>query len=173
MASLVFKVVTLTVKTVAKPLAGQFEKYVMGHPVLRSKVISLAQFIHRVDVRITRGAEGKTGRAFVGDMSEERAVQLASKVASEGFLYSTAIALILIEMERKSVEESEKKRKQLEEAARITALHERHIEQEKSLKADQDQMNQILSRLEERLLMMEEQIMDIRKSQTRRWFGFV
>lgn len=36
---------------------------------------------------ITRGAEGKTGRAFVGDMSEEKAVELASKVASEGFLY--------------------------------------------------------------------------------------
>jgi hypothetical protein len=126
------------VKTISKPLAGQFEKYVMGHPVLRNKVISLAQvcgtcirksgenrditdlemqknsfyfdkdyspftaekyfliallllqFIHRLDVRITRGAEGKTGRAFVGDMSEERAVQLASKVASEGFLYSVS-----------------------------------------------------------------------------------
>jgi len=76
-------------------------------------------------------------------------------------------------MDRKSVEETEKKKKQAEEAGRISALHERHIEQENSLKKDQDQLKEILARLEERLLMMEEQIMDIRKSQTRRWFGIV
>ena len=46
-----------------------------------------------MDGRITRGAEGRTGRAFVGDMSEEKAVQLASKVASEGFVYSVRFYL--------------------------------------------------------------------------------
>lgn len=30
------------------------------------------------------------GRAFVGEMSEEKAVQLASKVASEGFVYTVS-----------------------------------------------------------------------------------
>ena len=49
------------------------------------------QYLHRLDVRITRGAEGKTGRAFVGDMSEERAIQLASKVASEFFVYGVRL----------------------------------------------------------------------------------
>lgn len=46
------------------------------------------QRLHRLEVTINRGAEGKAGgRVFVGDMTEEKAVQLASKVASEGFVY--------------------------------------------------------------------------------------
>jgi len=48
------------------------------------------QYLHRLDVSLTRNAEGKTGRIFVGDMSEEKAVQLASKVVSEGFLYGVS-----------------------------------------------------------------------------------
>jgi hypothetical protein len=51
-----------------------------------------AQFMHRMEVRITRGAEGKTGRAFIGDMTEEMSVQLASKLASEGFIFMVSRA---------------------------------------------------------------------------------
>ena len=46
-----------------------------------------------MEVGINRGVEGKTSRAFVGDMSEEKALQLASKVVSEGFLYTVCPAL--------------------------------------------------------------------------------
>ena len=59
----------------------------MGHPVARKRVINLAQRLHAMEVNISRGAEGRTGRTFVGDISEEKAVQLASKVVSEGFVY--------------------------------------------------------------------------------------
>jgi len=31
------------VKTASKPLAAQFERYVMGHPFMRKRVISIAQ----------------------------------------------------------------------------------------------------------------------------------
>lgn len=44
--------------------------------------------IHRWEVYITRGAEGKTGKAFVGNMTEEKSVELASKIASEGFVFA-------------------------------------------------------------------------------------
>lgn len=54
--------------------------------------LSHAQFMHRMEVRITRGAEGKTGRAFIGDMTEEMSVQLASKLASEGFIFMVSRA---------------------------------------------------------------------------------
>ena len=43
MATLLFKVLALTLKTASKPLASQFERYVMNHPVLRQRVIYLAQ----------------------------------------------------------------------------------------------------------------------------------
>lgn len=60
----------------------------LRHLCLPDSLVSHPQWLHRLEVGITRGAEGKTGRAFVGDMSEEKAVELASKVVSEGFLYS-------------------------------------------------------------------------------------
>ena len=45
------------------------------------------QWLHRLDVGLSRGAQGQEGRVFVADITEEKAVQLASKVVSEGFLY--------------------------------------------------------------------------------------
>lgn len=41
--ALVFKVGTLFIKTASKPLAGRFQKWVLGHPTYRKKVIDLAQ----------------------------------------------------------------------------------------------------------------------------------
>ena len=43
MAAFVFKVFTLSLKTIAKPLAGRFQGYVLNHPVARGRVIDLAQ----------------------------------------------------------------------------------------------------------------------------------
>jgi hypothetical protein len=45
------------------------------------------QRMHRWEVGISRRAEGKQGRAFIGDMTEEKSVELASKLASEGFIF--------------------------------------------------------------------------------------
>lgn len=50
--------------------------------------LALAQAIHRAEVRLTRGAEGKEGKAFVGEMTEDKALELASKIVSEGFVYT-------------------------------------------------------------------------------------
>jgi hypothetical protein len=43
--------------------------------------------MHRFEVMVTRKAEGKTGQAFIGAMTEEKSVELASKLASESFLF--------------------------------------------------------------------------------------
>ena len=37
---------------------------------------------------INRGAEGKTGRYFVPNISEEKALELSSRFVSESFLFS-------------------------------------------------------------------------------------
>ena len=44
--SALYQVGLLTLKTAAKPLAKQFESFVMGHPVARQKVIDVAQARH-------------------------------------------------------------------------------------------------------------------------------
>ncbi len=43
MAAFVFKVFTLTIRTIAKPLSKRVEAYVLDHPTLRKPVVNLAQ----------------------------------------------------------------------------------------------------------------------------------
>lgn len=46
MATLVFKVFTLAIKTASKPLANRFQNYVLAHPTLRPQVLKFAQVRH-------------------------------------------------------------------------------------------------------------------------------
>lgn len=50
------------------------------------------QALHALEVTISRGAEGKTGRAFVGTLTEERALESAGKIASESFIFAVSFA---------------------------------------------------------------------------------
>ena len=150
MATMLFKVGALTLKTVSKPLATRFEQYVMGHPKLRTKVIAAANFLHGLEVSITRGAEGKTGKVFVGSMSEENAMQMASKVASEGFVFASALVLLVLEMSRKDREDKLKREKALEELRRRERV-------EQQLQDDLMDVKRVLSKLEERFQRYEEE----------------
>lgn len=49
--------------------------------------------MHRFEVIISRRADGKTGRAFVGDMTEAKSLELASKLASEGFIFMVRVCV--------------------------------------------------------------------------------
>ncbi len=87
MAALLFKVGTLVLKTAAKPLGDRFKNWVMAHPQYRQNVLNVAQRVHGFEIMLTRKAEGRTGQAFIGSMTEEKSVELASKLASESFLF--------------------------------------------------------------------------------------
>lgn len=50
----------------------------------------LLQRVHKFEVMVTRKAEGREGRAFIGNMTEEKSVELASKLASESFLFAVS-----------------------------------------------------------------------------------
>ena len=43
MAAFVFKLFTLSLKTISKPLASRFQTYALNHPTLRAHAISIAQ----------------------------------------------------------------------------------------------------------------------------------
>lgn len=48
--------------------------------------------MHRWEVYISRGAEGKTGRAFIPDMTDDKSLEMASKLASETFIFTVSPA---------------------------------------------------------------------------------
>ncbi|GAB4813002.1 hypothetical protein N2152v2_000048 [Parachlorella kessleri] len=155
MATMLFKVFALTLKTVAKPLASRFEKFILGHPVAREKIVNFAQRMHKLEVSINRGAEGKAGRAFVGEMSDEKALQLASRIVSEGFVYAVGIGVVVLEIDRKRREDLVKKAKDEQRAAEVRSLHEQHLRAEKDLKEQSGQLAVVLQSMDDRLRRLE------------------
>ncbi|CAL5220942.1 g3043 [Coccomyxa viridis] len=148
MAAFVFKVFTLTIRTIAKPLSKRVEAYVLDHPTLRAPVVNLAQVLHRFEVRVNRGAEGKSGKVFVGDLSEENALELAGKVISESFLWLTASAVIFWEYERQKGKDTAK-------AAKEKAFQEANDEDKRRLERRELEMSEELRDLKERYVSLE------------------
>ena len=79
----------------------------------------------------------------------------------------TAVVLLLLEMDRKYKEEETKKAKSAAETDRINGLHAQHTIAETELRLQQREINEVLGRLDERLMMIEEQILDRNKSKKR------
>eukprot|EP00884_Botryococcus_braunii_P009205 jgi/Botrbrau1/18286/Bobra.0179s0017.1 len=170
MAAFAFKALTLSLKTLAKPLAERFKVYVLAHPTLRGRVIDLAQKLHRLDVGVSRGAEGSSGRAFVGELTEDKAVELAGKVVSEGFVYTVAIGLLGLEVARQTRNDGIKKER---EAAYQQMLEERYREEQKALQSQKVLLDEVVSRLEkvEQTLARFSAATDLAHQHQRRFWG--
>ncbi|CAK0783163.1 hypothetical protein CVIRNUC_006362 [Coccomyxa viridis] len=148
MAAFLFKVFTLTIRTIAKPLSRRVEAYVLDHPTLRQPVVNLAQTLHRFEVRVNRGAEGKSAKVFVGQLSEENALELAGKVISESFLWLTASGVIFWEYERQ-------RGKDLARAAKEKAFQEANDEDKRRLENRELEMAEQLRDIKERYVSLE------------------
>lgn len=130
MATFMFKLGTLALKTMAKPLADRFKGFVMTHPSGRQAALALARRLHRAEVTVSRRADGKVGKAFIGEMTEERGVELASKLASEGFVFTVGAGLVGLEYERNRRKDEAKKRDEAEarrEAAAAAAAEREEL----------------------------------------------
>ncbi len=151
MAALAVKVFSLTVKTFSKPLANSFQAAMLSHPRVRAHAIQSAQYLHRINVRMTRFTEDAEGRVFIGTLNEEKALKLASKFFSELFIYMVAGGLVYYEYDR-SVAKDEKKKRDKEKRRG-----------EKDL---------LLARLERRQEELWRRIEEIeQRKESRRWFG--
>lgn len=77
-------------------------------PLICLPLVPAPQRLHRFEVWVTRAADGKTGKAYVGEMTEEKSIELASKLASEGFVFgvschgssSLSLSLLFLRMAR-------------------------------------------------------------------------
>jgi len=149
MAQLAVKVVLLTIKTASKPLANSFQGFVLGHPAFRQKAIDGAQLVNFWNARLTRAVseEASEGKVFVGKLSDEKALRLASKFLSESFLYAVGGGLIFYEYSRSNKKDLEKKR----------SKEERRREKElKQMRMNVHQM-EIIGEIVQRLERLEEQ----------------
>lgn len=174
MAALVFKVGALALKTLAKPLGDRFKNWVMTHPQYRQTVLSAAQRIHGFEIMITRKAEGKEGRAFIGAMTEEKSVELASKIASESFLFAVGSLIIFLEYDRTRRKEVQKQQK---EAAERQGIIERARQERERLIDENREQQEMLVQLVQRLDDVEATLQALQAERSRKnssiWGGFI
>lgn len=177
MAALLFKVGALALRTLAKPLGERFQRWVLSHPVYKPRVIGMARKLHNLEVYISRGAEGKTGRAFVGEMTEDKALQLASKIASEGFVFTVGVLVIMSEYDRTRRKDLMKKR---QEAMEKQAVLEQAKQERERLIEENSQQFALLQKVMQRVEILEQQVHHMeeeqrqadRKGQSWSWGGF-
>ncbi|GBF91036.1 hypothetical protein Rsub_03891 [Raphidocelis subcapitata] len=174
MAALVFKLGTLAMKTLSKPLADRFRTWVMSHPQHRRSVLRVAEVAHRMEVAITRRAEGREGKAFIGSMTEEKSVELASKIASEAFVFAFGALLVFAEYDRTRKKELKKQRR--EEAER-REIFDRAREERERLTSENLHQQRLIEALVERVERVEDALAAWREEQTQRerrgmWGGF-
>eukprot|EP00475_Leptophrys_vorax_P024956 TRINITY_DN3467_c0_g1_i1.p1 TRINITY_DN3467_c0_g1~~TRINITY_DN3467_c0_g1_i1.p1 ORF type:complete len:167 (-),score=58.95 TRINITY_DN3467_c0_g1_i1:28-528(-) len=134
------KLVSLAVKTAAKPLAKRFKASAESSPFWRSVFVRYAQWHYKMEYQITVKMLGHHTRN-VKPLEENKAVQLGSEVLSEAFVFGVAGAMVVFEYNRSQISAAEKKDKE-----------------EKALAEKETQLELRLQGIETSLLALKEEI---------------
>ncbi|KAG6483455.1 hypothetical protein ZIOFF_060102 [Zingiber officinale] len=84
----VMKLGTLVLKTVCKPIANKLKKEAGRHPKFRQLIVNLAQANHRITTNVQRRIYGHATDVEIRPLNEEKAVQAASDLIGELFVFS-------------------------------------------------------------------------------------
>jgi len=129
------KVASLVIKSASKPFAKQIKRTAANNPKFQTVVVGCARAWHNAEGRMS---------IFVGDRVMEpkqlniaAAVDLGSELASEGFLLSIAVILLLLENKR-TANKDKKKEEQLQN--RFNQLEDALEKQKQSIDSLQAQV---------------------------------
>jgi hypothetical protein len=152
------KIVTLLVRTAAKPISAQIKNQAKQHERFRGLCVDLAQFVHRTEIKLRTNILGEPAK-HVRPLSETRAIETGANFIAESFLFSVAVALIMGETWRSSRNQTKRRDDvddQLEDlGTRLQELTSRVGQLSESFEARMDeekQRNQELSRILERVV---------------------
>lgn len=104
----VVKLGTLVLKTACKPIATRLKKEAGKHPKFREFIINIAQTNHRITTRIQRRIYGHRTDVEIRPLNPEKAVQAASELIGELFVFSVATAALIYEVQRSAKSEAKK-----------------------------------------------------------------
>lgn len=141
MALPVAKLGTLLLRTLSKPIASRLKSQAAVHPKFRDFIISIAQMNHRITTRIQRRIYGHATNVEIRPLDEQKAVQAATDLIGEGFIFSVAVAALIFEVQRSARSEARK------EEARKQELEELK-QREESLAKDLEDLKRKLDELE-------------------------
>ncbi|BAD81625.1 unknown protein [Oryza sativa Japonica Group] len=137
----VAKLGTLALRTLSKPIASRLKNQAAVHPKFRNFIICIAQINHRVTTRIQRRIYGHATDVEITPLNEEKAVQAATDLIGEGFIFSVAVAALIFEVQRNARSEARK------EEARKQELEELK-QREESLSKDLEDLKLRLAEIE-------------------------
>ncbi|GMH26958.1 hypothetical protein Nepgr_028801 [Nepenthes gracilis] len=102
------KLGTLALKTFSKPIATRLKKQAGLHPKFRSFIISIAQANHRLTTTVQRRIYGHATDVEIRPLNEEKAIQAASDLIGEIFIFVVAGAAVIFEVHRSARSEARK-----------------------------------------------------------------
>jgi hypothetical protein len=118
------KLVSLFIKTLAKPVAKQVKHQFVKQPLTRSALVWVGQTEHSVATRMKIWSSGYKVRS-VSKLEEDKALSLGADLLSETFLFTVSGAIVVYEYNRSKEKESKKEEARLQkirdEATRLQA----------------------------------------------------
>ena len=130
------KIVSLAIRTIAKPIATQIKSQAAQHDAFKKMCISLAQFLHRTESRLRMNLlPGNSEHVKIRPLNDAKAISNGANAISEGFLFLVAALIILGESYRGSRSRAHERDKTEEE---IKALRLQVQALTKQMQADAD-----------------------------------
>ncbi len=112
------KVAALAARQLAKPVSQILLKYTLTHPVAKERTIAVGQVLNRLNVRITRLAEGKSLSKQVLELSEEKALDAGAVILGEIFVFGVGAVVVTSEIIRAQRKNAEIEKNKQDEANR-------------------------------------------------------
>ncbi|PKA61051.1 hypothetical protein AXF42_Ash005947 [Apostasia shenzhenica] len=135
----------LALRTLSKPIASRLKLQASVHPRFRGLIVNLAQVNHRFSTTLQRHIYGHSTDVEIRPLNEEKAIQAATDLIGELFVFSVAGGAIIFEVQRSSRSEAKKeelrrqeletlKKKEEDIAREVEILKQKLSEMEKSSK---------------------------------------
>ena len=115
-----FKLFSLAMRTVSKPLVKSFKSYAVNNKAFKHGCVGIGQFLNRVE-QVPSRRLGIRGAPKVIPLSEERALESGANSLSEFLLFSIAAIFVLWENARSARKE---KHHEMDQEERIKALED-------------------------------------------------
>ncbi|XP_057794922.1 OPA3-like protein [Salvia miltiorrhiza] len=125
----VIKLGSLFVRTISKPIATRLKQAAVYHPKFRGLIINLAQGYHRLTTIMQRHTLGRSTALEIRPLNEERAVEAATDLLRELFVFSVAGFAMLFEVQRNTRSEA-KKEELRKQQIEVMKLRNKALEEE-------------------------------------------
>ncbi|PIM97806.1 putative coiled-coil protein [Handroanthus impetiginosus] len=139
----VFKLCTLALKTLCKPIGKRIKKQAGLNPKFRQSIINVAQANHRLSTTLQRHIYNRATDIAIRPLNEEKAVQAAADLLGELFIFTVAGTAVIFEVQNRSRSEARKEELRKQELEAMKHKHEELAREVGELKHRLEELEQI------------------------------